>query len=98
MIAESRDIDAGNLASLQHCHSLGDFNRVPINEHLDGVIRVGEVDPGSGDGVPLRKIWFGLDGGGSGFGVVEVRRGADGAAEDVGGFGGGESGGSDEGS
>nr|POF18465.1 hypothetical protein CFP56_62234 [Quercus suber] len=35
MVAKSRDIDAGNSASLKNHHALWDFHRVHINEHFN---------------------------------------------------------------
>lgn len=56
MVAEARDIDAGDLTSLKNGKSLRDFDRVTVNENLDGVIWVGEMDPGAGDRSPGREI------------------------------------------
>lgn len=75
VVAEPGDVDAGDRAGLQHGHPLRDLDGVTIDEDLDGVIGVGEVDPGSGDGGP-RGVDLGLGlhgGGGGGFGFVEVR-------------------------
>lgn len=56
VIAEPRNVNSGDLASLEHCHPLGDFDGEIINEHLDGVIRVGEVDTGASNGSRLGEI------------------------------------------
>lgn len=78
MIAEPRDVDAGDGAGLQHGHSLGDLNGVAVDEDLDGVVGVGEVDAGPSNGGP-RGVDLGLGGGGGGggFGFVEVGGGGD---------------------
>jgi hypothetical protein len=56
VVAETRDIDAGDLASLKHRHPLGDLHWVSVHEDLDGVLRIGKVDSGSGHRGPRRKI------------------------------------------
>lgn len=76
MIAEPGDVDAGDGAGLQHGHPLGDLDGVAIDEDLDGVIGVGEVDAGPGDGGP-RGLDFRLGHRGGGFGFVEVGGGGD---------------------
>lgn len=78
MIAEPRDVDAGDGAGLQHGHPLGDLDGVAVDEDLDGVVGVGEVDAGPGDGGPQGvDLGLGLRGGGSRFGFVEVGGGGD---------------------
>ena len=60
VVAESRDIDAGDFAGLKDRHALWDFHGVPIDEHFDRVFRVGEMDSGSGhrgSGRRRRGIW-----------------------------------------
>ena len=60
VVAESRDIDAGDFAGLKDCHALWDFHGVPIDEHFDHVFRVREMDSGSdyrGPGQQRRGIW-----------------------------------------
>lgn len=75
VVAEARDVHAGDLTGLENRHALGDFHRVPIHEHLDGVIRVREVDSSPADRSPRwwREIRrrFGL--GNRGFRSVELR-------------------------
>lgn len=77
MVAEPRDVNAGDLTGLQHSESLGDFDRVTIDEDLDGIFRVGEVDSGPAHGGPGRKIGggLGLGRGGGLVGVLELRSG-----------------------
>ena len=55
MVAETRDVDAGHLAGLEHRHALGDLHRVPVHEHFDRVVRVRKVDSGPGHRGPWRR-------------------------------------------
>ena len=60
MVVESRDIDAGDFASLKDRHAFWDFHGVPIDKHFDHVFRVGEMDSSSGHRGPgrwRRGIW-----------------------------------------
>ena len=82
MVTEAGNVDAGNLTGLKDSHALGDFHRVPIHEHLDGVLRVREVYPSAGNGGPGRKIRGRGLGLGS-FGLLELGLGDNGADEDV---------------
>lgn len=87
MIAKARDVNAGNLAGLKNGHSLGDFHGVAVDEHLDGVVGVGKVDPSAGERSPGREIGrrllrLGLCGGR--FGIPKLRFGNDGSEEDIG--------------
>ena len=50
VVAESRDIDAGDFAGLKDHHALLDFHGVPIDEHFNHIFRVGEMDSGFGYG------------------------------------------------
>ena len=52
VVAESRDINAGDFTVLKDRYALWDFHKVPINEHFDHVLRVGEMDSGSGHSGP----------------------------------------------
>lgn len=60
VVAEARDIDAGDLAGLQDSKALGNLDWIAINEDFDSVFRVWEMDPGPAHGAPRRKIWSGL--------------------------------------
>lgn len=87
VVAEPRDVDAGDLAGLEDSEALGDLHRVAIDEDLDGVLRsrAGEVDSCPGDRQPrrenllrqrLRRRRSRL------VGVLELRRGGDGPEEE----------------
>lgn len=56
MVAEPRNVDAGDLAGLENGHSLGDFHGITVDEHLDGIFGVGEMDAGAGERRPRREI------------------------------------------
>lgn len=77
MVTESRNVDAGDLAGLEDSKSLGDFDRITINEDFDGVIRVGKMNPSSGEWGSRREIWFGWGLSCSSLGFVEFRCGGD---------------------
>lgn len=77
MVAESRNVDAGDLAGLEHSHALGDFDGVAINEYLDGVIGFGEMNPSAGERGPRREIWWGIGLGCRSFWIMELRSGGD---------------------
>lgn len=69
MVAESRNIDAGDFTRLKNSHSLWDLHGVTVHENLDRIVRVREVDPSAGDRSPGRQIGrrmlrLGLCGGG----------------------------------
>lgn len=85
MVTEPRDVDPGDLARLEDRHALGDLHRVPVHEHLDRVLRVRQVDPGAGDGLPGRELrgGIGLSLGGGGLGALPLGRGPDRAGEPV---------------
>jgi len=86
MVAEPRDVDAGDLAGLENGHSLGDFDGVTVHEDLNGIIGVREVNARAGERGPRRKIdgrrLFWLCGGG--LGIAKRRLGDDGSEEDGG--------------
>lgn len=53
VVAEPRDVDAGDLAGLEHGEPLGDPHGVPVHEHLERVLRVaGELHPRPSHGLP----------------------------------------------
>lgn len=79
MVAESRNVDARNLAGLEHGHAFGDFDGVAIDEDLDGVIGFGEMNPSTGDRGPRREIWWGIGLRCCRFWVLELGRGGDGS-------------------
>lgn len=79
VVAESRNVDAGDLAGLEHSHALGDLNGVAIDEDLDGVIGVGEMNSSAGERGPGWEIWWGIGLGRGSFWVVELGRGGDGS-------------------
>ncbi|PON83182.1 hypothetical protein TorRG33x02_210160 [Trema orientale] len=88
MVAEARDIDAGNLAGLEDSEALGNLDRVAIDEDLDSVFGVGEMDSGTGDRGPGREIWSGVGlglGGGRLVRVLELGCGGYGPGEEEGG-------------
>lgn len=60
VIAESRDVNAGDLTGLQHSKSLGDFDGVSIDEDLDGIFGIREVDTGPAHRGPRREICGGV--------------------------------------
>ena len=78
MIAETRNVDAGDLAGLEHRKALGDFDGVAIDEYLDGIFGFVEMNPGTGERGPRWEIWRGI-GGCRSFWVLELRRGSDGS-------------------
>lgn len=56
MVAEARDVDAGDLAGLEHGEPLGDPHRVAVHEHLERVLRVGrKLHAGAANGLPRRR-------------------------------------------
>lgn len=79
VVAKPRYVNPSDLAGLQHRHSLWNFDRVPINKHLNCVIRIGEVDSGSPKRSSRREIWF--CGSCGSFGAVAVGCGDDGAKD-----------------
>ena len=83
VVAEPRDVDAGDLAGLKNGHSFRDFHGVAIHEHLDGVLGVREVDAGAGERSPRREIGRRrlLRLCGAGFGIPKLRLGDDGSEE-----------------
>ena len=84
MIAEPRDVDAGDLAGLKNGHSLGDFHGVAVHENLDGVLGGWEVDAGAGERSPRREIGRRrlLRMRGGGFGIPKLGLGDDGSEEE----------------
>lgn len=79
MVTESGDVNAGCLAGLQDGHTLGDCDRVTIDEDLDDIFGVREMDPGTsyrGAGI---ELGFGMGDLSSSLGLVEFRRGDNGA-------------------
>lgn len=86
MVAEPRDVDAGDLAGLENGHSLGDFDGVTVHEDLDGIVRVGEVNARASKRSPRRKIGgrrlLRLRGGG--LGIAKLSLGDDGSEEEGG--------------
>jgi hypothetical protein len=56
MVAEARDVDAGDLAGLEHGEPLGDPHRMAIHEYLERVLRVGrKLHAGASNGLPRRR-------------------------------------------
>lgn len=84
MVAESRNIDAGDFARLKNGHSLRYLNGIAVDEDLNGVVGVGEMDAGAGERRPRREIGGRrlLGGGGSGFGIAKLGFGDDGSEEE----------------
>lgn len=75
MVAEARDVDAGDLAGLEDGEALGDLDGESVDRDFDGVIGGREVDAGATDRGRRRFRC----GGGRGFGGLEIGSGRDGS-------------------
>lgn len=87
MVTEPGDVDAGDLTGLENREALWDLNRVAVDEHLDGILRVREVDAGTTNGLTVREFrgGIGLSLSRRGLGSLEVGSGDDRADEGGGG-------------
>lgn len=56
VVAEARDINASDLAGLEHREPLGDPHGVPVDKHLERVLRVArQLDARPAHGLPRRR-------------------------------------------
>lgn len=87
MVTEPGNVNPGDLTGLEDREALGDLDRISINEHLDGILRIGKVDTGATDGLPMREIrgWIGLSLSRGRLGALELGGGDDRADEGGGG-------------
>lgn len=52
VVTKPRNVNSGNFTGLQYSHSLGDFDGVTINEHLDNIIGIHKLNPSTGNRGP----------------------------------------------